>query len=352
MPERADLVARRRVLRQRARARRELDLFMRRLAFLLAALVALFIAGTVGFALIEGTSLPYGFVWTLDTITTVGSIPDPHDAGGRALEVGLELLGIGTLFYGFATVAEFFVSGQLSGVLEQRREQRMIDSHSDHFIVCGFGRVGRQVTRDLQQAGASVIVIDDNPDNRDLAREADVPYIETEPADDETLRKAGIERALGIIACVDSDAENIFITLTARELRSDIHIIARASAEDSEKKLARAGADRVISPYKTSGAEMARIALHPQIGHAVELADYRMEEIEVSERSDVVGKRIEDIRGRAVIVALRRSDGRLEPQPSPQTELAPGDMLVALGTPETLEQLEGAFQSTGRATAQ
>ena len=351
MPERSELIARRRVLHQRARARRELDLFMRRLAFLLAALVGLFVAGSVGFALIEGTSVPYGFVWTLDTITTVGSIPDPHDSGGRALKVGLELLGIGTLFYGFATVAEFFVSGQLSGVLEQRREQRMIDSYSDHFIVCGYGRVGRQVTRDLQSAGASVVVIDDNPDNRDLARDAGVPYIESEPADDETLRRAGIERAHGIIACVDSDAENIFITLTARELRSDIHIIARASAEDSEKKLARAGADRVISPYKTSGAEMARIALHPQVGGAVQLADYRMEEIEVSPESDVVGKTIEDIRGRSVIVALRRSDGRLEPQPSPQTELAAGDRLVALGTPQTLEQLETASQPASEAAA-
>jgi voltage-gated potassium channel len=351
MPERPELIARRRVLRQRARARRELDLFMRRLAFLLAALVVLFVVGSVGFARIEGVSVPYGFVWTLDTITTVGSIPNPHDSGGRALEVALELLGIGTLFYGFATVAEFFVSGQLSGVLEQRREQRMIDSYSDHFIVCGYGRVGRQVTRDLHAAGASVVVIDDNPENRDLAREAGVPYIESEPADDETLRRAGIERAHGIIACVDSDAENIFITLTARELRSDIHVIARASAEDSEKKLARAGADRVISPYKTSGAEMARIALHPQVGHAVELADYRMEEIEVSEQSDVVGKSIEDIRGRSVIVALRRADGRLEPQPAPQTELAAGDRVVALGAPEILDRLETAFQPASEAAA-
>ena len=344
MPERAEVIARRRVLRQRARARRELDLFMRRLAFLLTALVALFVAGTVGFALIEGTSVGFGFVWTLDTITTVGSIPNPHDSAGRALQVALELLGIGTLFYGFATVAEFFVSGQLSGVLEERRTQRMIDSYTDHFIVCGFGRVGRQVTRDLQAAGASVVVIDDNPENRDLAREVGVPYIETEPADDETLRRAGIERAHAIIACVDSDAENIFITLTAREMRSDIHIIARASAEDSEKKLARAGADRVISPYKTSGAEMARIALHPQVGGAVELADYRMEEIDASPGSAGVGKSIADIRGRSVIVAVRRPDGRLEPQPPPETQIGAGDRLVALGTPDALERLESAFQ--------
>jgi voltage-gated potassium channel len=349
--DRAEVIARRRALRQRARARRELELFMRRLAFLLAALVLLFVVGTVGFALIEGTSVGYGFVWTLDTITTVGSIPNPRDSGGRLLETALELLGIGTLFYGFATVAEFFVSGQLSGVLEQRRTQKMIDSHSDHYIVCGFGRVGRQVARDLRGAGAAVVVIDDNPDNRDPAREAGVPYIESEPADDETLRTAGIEQAQGIIACVDSDAENIFITLTARELRSDIQIIARASAEDSEKKLLRAGADRVISPYKTSGAEMARIALHPQIGSAVEFADYRMEEIEVSPDCAGVGKTIDDVRGGSVIVALRRPDGRVEPQPSLETVLAVGDKLVALGTPMALDRLESLFQPTSGAAA-
>ena len=351
MPERTELIARRRALQQRARARRELDLFMRRLAFLLSALLLVFIAGTVGFALIEHTSLGYGFVWTLDTITTVGAIPNPPDSGGRALQACLELLGIGTLFYGFATVAEFFVSGQLSGVLEQRRTQRMIDSNSDHYIVCGYGRVGRQVTRDLRAGGAAVVVIDHNPDNRELAREADVTYMESEPADDEVLRRAGIERAHGVIACVDSDAENIFITLTARELRSDIQIIARASAEDSEKKLIRAGADRVISPYKTSGSEMARVALHPQVGGAVEVADYRMEEIEVSPACEGLGKTIEAVRGSSVIVALRRPDGRLEPQPSPETVLEVGDRLVALGTPVALERLEGVFQPASGAAA-
>jgi voltage-gated potassium channel len=351
MPDRTDLTAARRALRQRVRDRRELELFMRRLAFLLSALVLLFVAGTVGYALIEGTSVGYGFVWTVDTVTTVGAIPTPRDSGGRALQVALELLGIGTLFYGFATVAEFFVSGQLSGVLEERRSQRMIDSHSDHFIVCGYGRVGRQVTRDLRAGGAAVVVIDHNPDNREVAREAGVPYIASEPADDEVLRRAGIERAHGIIACVDSDAENIFVTLTARQLRSDIQIIARASAEDSEKKLIRAGADRVISPYKTSGSEMARVALHPQVGGAVEVADYRLEEIEVSPGCEGAGKTIEEVRGRSVIVALRRPDGRLEPQPSPQTVLGVGDKLVALGTPDAIERLEVSFQPASGAAA-
>ena len=204
---------------QRAHARREIQLFSRRLAILLAALLVLVVAGTIGFALIEHVSPGYGFEWTLDTVTTLGSIPDPSDTAGRALKVGLELFGIGTLFYGLATVAEFFVSGQLSGVLEERRIEKMIDSFSDHYIVCGFGRVGRQVSRDLRAAGAQHVVVDPSPLNRQAAVSAGVTLIESEPSEDEVLLQAGIERAQGVIACVDSDAENIFITLTARELR-------------------------------------------------------------------------------------------------------------------------------------
>jgi voltage-gated potassium channel len=342
MPDRND--ARKQARQQRIRARRELRLVVRRLSILLAALGVLIMAGTFGFAIAEGTSIAYSFVWALDTVTTLGSIQDPHDSAGRAVVVALELLGIGTLFYGLATVAEFFVSGQLSGLLEERRRQKMIDSHSDHYIICGFGRVGRQVARDLRGAGARYVVIDENPDNREAVRAEGVLFIESDAADDETLGRAGVERARGVIACVDSDAENIFITLTVRGMRSDILIIARASAEESEKKLLRAGADRVISPYKTSGAEMARVALHPQVGGAVDVADYRMEEIEVSPECEGAGRTVDEVRGLSLIVALRRADGRLEPQPAPPTVINPGDMLVALGTPAALERLEGLFQ--------
>jgi voltage-gated potassium channel len=349
--ERIDVQAHRRALEQRARARRELRQFMRRLAILLTALVVVIVAGTIAFTLAEGTSIGYGFVWTLDTVTTLGSIKGPHDTGGQVVVVGLELLGIGTLFYGFVTVAEFFVSGQLSGLLEERRIEKMIDSFSDHYIICGFGRVGRQVVRDLRAANASHVVIDSNPDNHERARLAGVPYIESDAADDEALLEAGIKRARAVIACVDSDAENIFIALTARELRSDILIVARAAREDSEKKLVRAGADRVISPYKTSGSEMARVALHPQVAGAFAVADYRMEEIEVSPSCTGVGRTIDEIRGHSVIVALRRSDGRIEPQPAPDSVIDAGDMLVALGSPEALDRLEGLFQPAGVASA-
>jgi voltage-gated potassium channel len=229
-------------------------------------------------------------------------------------------------------------------LLAERRTQKMIDSYSDHYIVCGFGRVGRQVARDLRAAGTRVVVIDPNPENREPARVVDIPLIERDAADDEVLREAGIDRARGLIACVDSDAQNIFIALTARELRSDLVIIARASAEDAEKKLLRAGADRVISPYKTSGSEMARLVLRPQVGGTVQVADSRVEEIEVCEDCPGAGKTIGEVRGESLILALRRDGGELEPQPGPQTVVNPGDILVAIGSPHSLERLEGMFQ--------
>jgi voltage-gated potassium channel len=350
MPDRIDVSARR-TLQDRVRSRRELWLFVRRLTALLTAAAVLIVAGTIAYAATQGTSLAYGFVWTLDTVTTLGTIPDPRNTGGRIVTVCLELLGIGTLFYGLATVAEFFVSGQLSGLLDERRIQKMIDSYSEHIIVCSFGRVGRQVVRDLREAGSQFVVIDENHDNREAAELLGVPLIEGVAAEDEVLQQAGVARAAAVIACADSDAENIFVTLSARELRSEILIIARASAEDSEKKLMRAGADRVISPYKTSGSMMARIALHPQVGSAVEGADFRIEEIEVSPSCEGVGRTIQDVRGESVIVALRRADGRLQPQPEPSSVLEAGDVLVALGRPESREQLETIFQPTSLAGA-
>jgi voltage-gated potassium channel len=319
-------------------------MFVRRLGVLLTALLVVIVIGTIAFSLTEGSSIAYSLAWTLDTVTTLGSIQEPSDVGGRVVVVALELFGIGTLFYGLATVAEFFVSGQLSGLLEERRTQRMIDSYSDHFIICGFGRVGRQVARDLRQAGVRHVAIDSEPAHREAAEAMGVRYIESYAADDEVLLQAGIERARAVIACVDSDADNIFIALTARGLRPDVLVIARASAEDSEKKLLRAGADRVISPYKTSGSEMARVALHPQVGGALQVADYRMEEIEVSPSCEGVGQTIDQVRGASVVVAVRRPDGTLVPQPEPQSVLGAGDMLVAIGTPEALERLESLTQ--------
>src|SRR3954447_23792071 len=244
--------------------RRDFAAFLRRLRALAVVLVAIVVLGTLGLVATEGVGVWRGFIWTLDILATVGSTPAPDTVGGQIVKVGLIVLGVGTLFYGLVTVTEVFVSGHLAELLQERRAQKLIDATSDHYIICGFGRVGRQVARDLRAAGARYVVVDHNPDMREHATGIGVRFIEGEPSDDEVLRAAGVMRARGVIACVDSDADNIFITLTVRGLRPDVAIVARASEEAVEAKLLRAGATRVISPYKTSGSEMARARPNPQ----------------------------------------------------------------------------------------
>ena len=215
-------------------------------------------------------------------MATTGAIQGPHDTAGEIVKVVLTFLGVGTLFYALVTVTELLVTGELGTLLTERRARRMAERLKDHYIVCGFGRVGRQVASDLRAAGALYVVIDPDPANRDAAYAPGVRFLQARPSDDDALRDAGIARARAVIACVDSDAENIFIALTARELRPDIAIVARASQEEAESKLRRAGADRVISPYKSSGTEMARLALHPNVSGTMDVAaEYRLEEIAV-----------------------------------------------------------------------
>jgi voltage-gated potassium channel len=328
-----------------AGSEREIRVFLRRIGTLFGAIAALLALGTIGFMITEGTSVWDSFVWALDVVATVGAIRSPTDTGGEIVKVVLIVLGVGTLFYALVSVTEFFVAGHLTGLLDRRRTRRMIDSLHDHYLICGFGRVGRQVARDLGAAGAKYVVIDSNPDSRELAHGVGVRFLEGSPSEDEMLRAAGIERARGIVACVDSDAENIFITLSARELCPGIKIVARASAEDSEKKLLRAGADRVISPYKASGTEMARLALHPNVAGAVELApEYRMEEIEVTAGCAGSGRSIGEIRGGAIIVAVRQQDGGFVAQPPAETRLSDGDVVVAMGTERTMNRLEALFE--------
>ncbi len=325
----------------------ELRTFVRRIVVVGVIAVDLLLVGALGLAISEGVGYWYAFRWALDTAATVGGFPQPHTVAGQVIQVGLIVVGVGTLFYALATVAEFFVAGHLADVLTQRRMQKMIDSLSDHHIICGFGRVGRQVARDLDAARARYVVVDSNVENRQLAEDLGTRFIVGDATEDDVLIQAGIERARSIIACADSDANNVFITLTARELRSDIAIVARAAIEDTEKKLKRAGADRVISPYKASGTEMARLALHPQLSGVVDVdLEYRLEEISVGEGSGAVDRTVEDIRGGSMIVGLRRGVD-FQPQPPGETRLAPGDMIVAMGTPTSLDRLEELLQAAG-----
>jgi voltage-gated potassium channel len=257
-----------------AGARREALHFLRRLSVLIAAIAVLVGGGAAAFTVFEDVSYWSGIIWALDTIATVGSIPHADTVGGEVTQVVLITLGVGTMFFVLVTLTELFVAGDLSGFLDARRMQRKISQLRDHYLICGFGRVGRQVARDFRGAGVPFVVVDDNPDVREAIEELEVLHIEGRGSEDEALLEAGIEHACGLVACIDSDADNIFATLTARELRPDIHIVARAAEEASERKLIAAGADDVISPYKTSGRAMAQLAVEANRGrHARSHAD-------------------------------------------------------------------------------
>jgi voltage-gated potassium channel len=253
----------------RATARQEVAHFLRRLAVLVAALVVMGVGGGAALAAFEGTSYWHGLMWALDTVATIGSIPEADTLGGQITKVLLTIFGVGTMFFVLVTLTELFVAGDLSGVLEARRMQSKIAQLKDHYLICGFGRVGRQVAKDMQAAGVPFAVVDNNPDVREFEEEMKVLHVEGRASDDEVLREAGIERAVGMITCIDSDSENIFATLTARQLRPDLHIVARAAEESSESKLLAAGANDVVSPYKTSGKAMAQLALHSDQGRRV-----------------------------------------------------------------------------------
>ena len=242
-------------------ARHEMAFFLRRIALLIGSVAALVLGGALAMSMFEDVSYWQGTTWALDTVATIGSASDTQTLGGDITKILLTIFGVGTMFFVLVTLTELLVAGDLSGLLDERRMQSNIAQLKNHYLICGFGRVGQQVAQDLRDAGAPFVVIDGNPEVREYADEMDVLLITGRGSDDHTLLEAGIERACAVIACVDSDAENIFATLTARELRPDIPIVARAAVESSERKLVRAGADEVVSPYKASGRTMANLAL-------------------------------------------------------------------------------------------
>ncbi len=245
----------------RAIVRREFGYFLRRLAVAGLSLAILMVGGATAYAAFEGETWWKGFIRAFETVTTLGSAGSPSSLGGQITEIVVISLGLGTLLYLLGTITELLVTGHLNGLLQARRMQKRIEDLHDHYLICGFGRVGHRIARRLQQAGEPFVVIDENPDVREDMEEMGVLHVDGRASDDEVLCEAGVMRARAVITCVDSDAENIFVTITARALRPDIEIVARAAEEPTEQKLIRAGANDVVSPYKASGDTMARLAL-------------------------------------------------------------------------------------------
>lgn len=333
------------------------DLRLRQLARLSAGVVAALAGGTIGFRLTLHEGWFQSFYRTVITATLAGLDTTPANDGARALSIALVLAGLTIIGYAAAVIVEAVTGGVLTGVLAERRRERTIERLRDHHIICGYGRVGRRVAEEFRAAGVDYVVIDMSPDALAAAKEHGDLLVEGSATDDEHLRRAGLERARGLVAASDSDADNLYIVLSSRAARPDLQIVARASDEDAEKKLRLAGADRVVLPYATAGRTMANLALKPQVTAFLDTvttatgADLHLAEIEVREAAPNAGRSIRDLRVRhetgAIVVALRKRDGTFDTTPEPDAVLEPGDVIVGVGTTEELRRLEDLFTVAG-----
>lgn len=318
------------------------------LSLLLILAVVLF--GTVGYVVIERWSAFDALYMTLTTITTVG-YREVHDlsGAGRVFTLVLIVFGVGTILYTLNNAARILIEGEIQEIFGRRKLEKKIRELKNHYIVCGFGRMGRVICRELGEKNARFVVVEKEDMTSDMT-DADMLYVKGDATKDEVLREAGIERAKGLISVLPTDAENLYVVLSARVLNPDLNIVARAGDEGSEQKLLRAGADRVVSPYHIGGLRIAHTVLKPSVVDFIEFAtragniDLQMEEIYVREGASIAGTTLDECGiGRElgiIIVAIKRSEGEMKFNPTFRTTIRPGDVLIALGERTKLRHLE------------
>jgi voltage-gated potassium channel len=319
---------------------------LRRIELALLAVIGVALVGTAGYVVLGFSPLD-ALYQTVTTITTVGFREvRPLTPAGKIFTIVLILAGVGTALYAFGVVLETLIEGHLRLMLERRRMERDIDRMTGHAIVCGWGRVGRAVGGYLSGLGAQVVVVDNDP-----SRVATVPYpaFTGDVTDDDVLRKAGIMHARALVAAINTDAENVYVTLSARALRPDLVIIARARTEASESKLLRAGATRVVNPQRIGGQRIAAAALQPNVVEFLDVVmhdgslEFRLEEVYVPTGSQLVGRTLldTDIGGStgALVLALRSPDGTFMTNPPLDSRVEEGCVLIAIGTQQQLAAL-------------
>jgi voltage-gated potassium channel len=303
--------------------------------------------GTVGYWLVEGKNMLDAFYATVLALSTLGVEPGPPPGpGGKVFTVSLVLFGVVALFTAIGVGTQVVASGELGRWLRMNQAARAISRLSGHYVICGYGRVGRSVLEEFGRRDYTSVVIESKPELEPLLAENGVRYISGDPADEAVLRQAGIERARGLVCAVDSDAANVFITLTARALNPDLRIVARASDRASIGKLVRAGADEVVSPYGLTGRRMAVLAVQPSVLEVLDLlnlgSETRLEEVAVRSGTHLDGLTIAEARARyagVAILALKKPGSDVSANPDHEARLAAGDLIVALGPAEILNRM-------------
>ncbi len=317
-------------------------------SFFLVFLYGLFI-----YMHVEGWGFLDSFYQVVITLSTVG-FTETHELSetGRLLTSTLILLGVGTFAYLVGAFTQFLVEGKIQDMWGKRKVQQIINKLRDHFIVCGYGRIGNVVVREIMDDGLPVVVIENDPGHVEELKSRQILVIEGDATEDEVLLSAGLDRAKGLIACLNQVAENVYVTLTARQSNPDIYIVARADREGSVQKLMMAGADKALTPHMIGGMRMAQMVLRPTVTDFLELAhqgeELQMEEILVRPESTLVGKDLiaSEIRPKynLIIIAIRKITGKMIFNPGPHEVLEQGDVLVGIGKHENFEMLERTTQ--------
>lgn len=322
----------------------------------LVILLFVLFAGTAGYMLIEGWGFLDAFYMTVITISTVGYREVwPLSDAGRVLTIFVIFSGIGIIFYILTMAAQSMVDLQVRAIIGRRKLGQQIRSIKDHYIICGFGRLGKIICRELKAHKIPMVVIEKDQSVRQTLESEAIPYISDDATSEGVLLEASIERAKGLVSVVASDADNLFITMTARGLSPSIFILARADEEHSEKKLMRAGANRVVMPYLIGGQKMAHTIIKPAVTDFLEFTVHNrdmgleMGEVVVGERSALCGKSLVDSGIRrdldVIIVAVRKRGGEMRFNPSSQTRIEAGDILICLGKMDDLASLANTLSS-------
>jgi voltage-gated potassium channel len=328
----------------------------KRLFYILAAIGATLTIGTVGFSLIGRYSVFDAFYLTLTTMTTVG-YGDSFSHAGRVFNAFLIIFGVSTIFVAIGAMTQTIIEFELGDAMGKRRNKRMIDKLKDHYIICGFGRVGRGAAAELQHAGAPFVVVDIEPERVERAMLSGMLAVAADATHDDSLRQVGIERARGLVAALATDANNLFVLLSAKGLNPKLYVATRAAEEGAEEKMRRAGADAVFAPYSITGHRLAQSLLRPHVVQFLDFTtkdvamDISIEQVRVSAGSEVVSKTIREMQLRrnmgVIVMAIRRHDGSMLFNPPADTSVEAGDYLIVMGKQEDLSALEGLAEPRG-----
>jgi voltage-gated potassium channel len=328
-----------------------MDRLKRRFLYIGLFILGALVAGTAGFVLIESYPPFDAFYMTLITMTTIGyQEVRPLHAAGRVFNSFLIIYGVTVMFFAIGATTQAVLEMELPELFGRRRIKRMIEKLENHYILCGFGRVGRAAAWELQRAGVPFVVVDRNPERVERAVRAGMLAVNADSTRDQTLVEAGIGRARGLIAALATDADNLFVILSARNLNPRLQVAARAGEEEAEQKLRRAGADVVFAPYSNAGHQLALSLLRPHVVQFLDVAtksmglDVGIEQVRVAAASELVSRSLKQLQVRSelgvIVLAIRKADGQMQFNPPAEAVVEADDFLIVMGEHDNLRRLE------------